>query len=140
MQVSYRTMIYCSMQYYMKTLRMSLKLQLQKYSDPDNVYCTKINHDRSNNQILTFTCVHTTYSMASAIEELKSFNLKFVTLTVAHVLSPRAICGRDVPVIHPEPGKCRISHYSVLPGHGKIMGLSNKKRYFLLFTLFYPRY
>lgn len=94
MQVSYRTMIYCSMQYYMKTLRMSLKLQLQKYSDPDNVYCTKINHDRSNNQILTFTCVRTTYSMALAIEELKSCNLKFVTLTVAHVLSPRSICGQ----------------------------------------------
>ena len=37
---------------------------------------------------------------------------------------------RDVPVIHPVPGKCRISHYSVLPGPGKIMGPSN---YFLNF-------
>src|SRR6218665_3724087 len=40
---------------------------------------------------------------------------------------------RDVPVIHPVPGKCRISHYSVLPGPGKIMGPSNKKNFFLLF-------
>ena len=43
----------------------------------------------------------------------------------------------EVPVIHPVPGKCRISHYSVLPGPGKIMGPSNKKKqnfsYFLLF-------
>src|SRR6218665_3285556 len=50
-------------------------------------------------------------------------------------------CFRDVPVIHPVPGKCRISHYSVLSGPGKIMGPSNKKIknkkiiffYFLLF-------
>src|SRR6218665_2545465 len=41
--------------------------------------------------------------------------------------------NRDVPVIHPVPGKCRISHYSVLPGPGKIMGPSNKKIFFLLF-------
>src|SRR6218665_3309482 len=40
---------------------------------------------------------------------------------------------RDVPVIHPVPGKCRISHYSVLPRPGKIMGPSNKKNFFLLF-------
>src|SRR6218665_4082489 len=40
---------------------------------------------------------------------------------------------RDVPVMHPVPGKCRISHYSVLPGPGKIMGPSNKKKIFLLF-------
>src|SRR6218665_3925937 len=37
---------------------------------------------------------------------------------------------RDVPVIHPVPGKCRISHYSVLPGPGKIMGPNNKKKFF----------
>ena len=38
--------------------------------------------------------------------------------------------SRDVPVIHPVPGKCRISHYSVLPEPGKIMGPSNKKKPF----------
>src|SRR6218665_1311946 len=37
---------------------------------------------------------------------------------------------RDVPVIHPVPGKCRISHYSVLTGPCKIMGPSNKKKFF----------
>src|SRR6218665_2364170 len=37
---------------------------------------------------------------------------------------------RDVPVIHPVPGKCRISHYSALPGTGKIMRPSNKKKFF----------
>ena len=37
---------------------------------------------------------------------------------------------RDVPDIHPVPGKCRVSHYSVLPGPGKIMKLSNKKKFF----------
>src|SRR6218665_3335722 len=36
--------------------------------------------------------------------------------------------SRDVPDIHPVPGKCRVSHYSVLPGPGKIMGPSNKKK------------
>ena len=45
---------------------------------------------------------------------------------------------RDVPVIHPVPGKCWISHYSVLPGPGKIMGPSNKKKNY--FSFFYPRY
>src|SRR6218665_1205955 len=44
------------------------------------------------------------------------------------------VCGvkfsRDVPDIHPVPGRCRISHYSVLPGPGKIMGSSNKKKFF----------
>ena len=40
--------------------------------------------------------------------------------------------SRDVPDIHPVPGKCRISHYSVLPGPGKIMGPSNKKNFFFL--------
>jgi len=35
---------------------------------------------------------------------------------------------RDVPDIHPVPGKCRVSHYSVLPGPGKIMGPSNNKK------------
>ena len=34
---------------------------------------------------------------------------------------------RDIPVIHPAPVKCRVSHYSVSPGPGKIMGPSNKK-------------
>ena len=34
--------------------------------------------------------------------------------------------SRDVPDIHPVPGKCQISHYSVLSGHGKIMGPSNE--------------
>src|SRR6218665_2972578 len=48
---------------------------------------------------------------------------------------------RDVPAIHPVPGKCPISHYLVLPEPGKIMGPSNKKKIcFLLFTFFYPRY
>ena len=42
---------------------------------------------------------------------------------------------RDVPVIHPVPGKCRISHYSVLPGPGKIMGPSNKRKFFFYFLL-----
>ena len=36
--------------------------------------------------------------------------------------------SRDVPDIHLVPGKCRIYHYSVLPGPGKIMGPSNKKK------------
>ena len=40
------------------------------------------------------------------------------------------VLARDVPVIHPVPGKCRITHYSVLTGPGKIMGLSNKKNFF----------
>ena len=48
------------------------------------------------------------------------------------------VACRDVPVIHPVPSKCRISHYLVLPGPGKIMGLSNKKKlknfFFLLFS------
>ena len=38
---------------------------------------------------------------------------------------------RDVPDIHPVPGKCQVSHYSVLSGPGKIMGPSNKKLFFL---------
>src|SRR6218665_2939292 len=47
-----------------------------------------------------------------------------------------SVVRRDVPGIHPVPGKCRISHYSVLPGPGKIMGPSNKKEiFFLLFFL-----
>ena len=45
--------------------------------------------------------------------------------------------SRDVPVIHPVPGKCRISHYSVLPGPGKIMGPSSKKKIF--FNFFFTR-
>src|SRR6218665_615878 len=42
---------------------------------------------------------------------------------------------RDVPVIHPVPGKCWISHYSILPGPGEIMRPSNKRNfvYFLIF-------
>ena len=40
----------------------------------------------------------------------------------------RCVKHRDVPDIHPVPGKCRVSHYSVLPGPGKIMGPSNKKK------------
>src|SRR6218665_1713972 len=46
------------------------------------------------------------------------------------VSPPIRMSGRDVPVIHPVPGKCRISHYSVLPGPGKIMKPSNKKKFF----------
>src|SRR6218665_3784847 len=43
--------------------------------------------------------------------------------------------NRDVPVIHLVPGKCRISHYSVLTGPDKIMGPSIKKKcYFLFFV------
>src|SRR6218665_3320500 len=44
----------------------------------------------------------------------------------------------DVPVIHPVPGKCRISHYSVLSGPGKIMRPSKKKfkkKFFFYFLL-----
>src|SRR6218665_3061079 len=43
----------------------------------------------------------------------------------------------DVPDIHPVPGKCRVSHYSVLPEPGKIMGPSNKKKIFF-FYFFLP--
>src|SRR6218665_1560561 len=43
---------------------------------------------------------------------------------------------RDVPVIHPVPGKCQVSHYSVLSGPGQIMGPSNKKKFFFYFLLF----
>src|SRR6218665_2468223 len=39
-----------------------------------------------------------------------------------------SVLARDVPDIHPVPSKCRVSHYSVLPGPGKIMGPSNKKK------------
>ena len=46
---------------------------------------------------------------------------------------------RDVPVIHSVPGKCRISHYSVLPGTGKIMGPSNKQKFFFTFYFFLPK-
>ena len=46
------------------------------------------------------------------------------------------IVNRDVPDIHPVPGKCRISHYSVLSGPGKIMGPSNKKKNFFLLSFF----
>src|SRR6218665_1630658 len=45
---------------------------------------------------------------------------------------------RDVPDIHPVPGKCRVSHYSVLPGPGKLMGPSNKKKKFF-FNFFFTR-
>ena len=48
------------------------------------------------------------------------------------ILSSSHAKNRDVPVIHPVPGKCRISHYSVLPGPGKIMGPSNIFFYYLL--------
>ena len=44
---------------------------------------------------------------------------------------------RDVPDIHLVPGKCRVSHYSVLSGPGKVMGPSNKKKFF--FTFFLPK-
>ena len=44
--------------------------------------------------------------------------------------------SRDVSVIHPVPGKCQISHYSVLLGPGKIMGPSIKKKIFFYFLLF----
>ena len=40
----------------------------------------------------------------------------------------RQVNTRDVPDIHPVTGKCRVSHYSVLPGPGKIMGPSNNKK------------
>src|SRR6218665_1759566 len=46
--------------------------------------------------------------------------------------------SRDVPDIHPVPGKCRIYHYSVLPGPGKIMGPSNKKKFFFTFYFCLP--
>ena len=46
--------------------------------------------------------------------------------------------SRDVPVIHPVPGKCRISHYPVLPGPSKIMGPSNKKKFFFTFYFLLP--
>src|SRR6218665_3735311 len=42
--------------------------------------------------------------------------------------------SRDVPDIHPVPGKCRISHCSVLPRPGKIMGPSNKKKKIFTFV------
>ena len=57
-----------------------------------------------------------------------------------HAVSPTYwLKGRDVPDIHPVPGKCRVSHYSVLPGPGKIMGRVIKKNFFLNF-FFYLRY
>src|SRR6218665_260271 len=59
--------------------------------------------------------------------------------TLAYRIKPQTkynTCNRDVPVIHPVPGKCRIFHYSILPGPGKIMGPSNKKNFFLNFLLF----
>src|SRR6218665_1173057 len=46
---------------------------------------------------------------------------------------------RDVPDIHPVPGKCRVSHYSVFPGPGKIMGPSNKKKKKIFFLIFFTR-
>ena len=46
---------------------------------------------------------------------------------------------RDVPDIHPVPGKCRVSHYSVLPGPGKIMGPSNKKKKKIFLNFFFTR-
>src|SRR6218665_873539 len=43
--------------------------------------------------------------------------------TIVHCTSTR-----DVPDIHPVPGKCRVSHYSVLPGPGKKRGPGKKKK------------
>ena len=51
--------------------------------------------------------------------------------------STKNLIPRDVPVIHPVPGKCRISHYSVLPGPCKIMEPSNKKKF--CFTFYYRK-
>jgi len=48
------------------------------------------------------------------------------------VSEAKAVLNRDVPDIHPVPGRCRVSHYSVLTGPGKIMGPSNKKKSFFL--------
>ena len=62
-----------------------------------------------------------------------------------HILIKDFICCphtkifiRDVPIIHPVPGKCRISHYSVLSGPGKIMRPSNKKKKKNFFIFFLP--
>src|SRR6218665_2477100 len=68
------------------------------------------------------TWVHSPFYVTSA--NMVSFLPNFV-----HII-------RDVPVIHLVPGKCRISHYLVLPGPGKIMGPSNKKEIFFYFLLF----
>ena len=75
----------------------------------------------------------------SKLESFKQTQLYLLTIHFYQLLLP--IANRDVPVIHPVPGKCRISHYSVLHGPGKIMGPSNKKRkiFFLPFTFYYRK-
>ena len=67
-----------------------------------------------------------------------------LALSPAKTVRPRQPKGgpntsRDVPVIHPVPSKCRLFHYSVLPGPGKIMGPSNKKNFFLPKVLMIPQ-
>src|SRR6218665_2040557 len=49
--------------------------------------------------------------------------------------------ARDVPDIHPVPGKCQVSHYSVLPGPGKIKGPNNNKKkiFFFFLNFFFTR-
>src|SRR6218665_1218213 len=46
---------------------------------------------------------------------------------------------RDFPDIHPVPGKCRVSHYSVLPGPGKKTGPSKKKKKKKFFKFFFTQ-
>src|SRR6218665_978441 len=74
------------------------------------------------------------------VNRIRKFKLKSVIIDslvyiVFACIDRRGIFIRDVPDIHPVPGKCRISHYSLLPGPGKIMGPSNKKKIFFYFFL-----
>ena len=76
-----------------------------------------------------------TYSAAKYLAGLSTASIQPAWLNKPYKLLRTS---RDLPVIHSVPGKCRISHYSVLPGPGKIMGPSNKKEK-IFFTFYYRK-
>ena len=84
--------------------------------------------------VFTFTLAYN--KIIQRLELIQNNLARAVTITPV-LKSLHWLKIRDVPVIHPVPGMCRISHYSVLPGPGKIMGPSNKQKFkkktFLLF-------
>src|SRR6218665_4032942 len=54
---------------------------------------------------------HAPVLCCSTISELIDYQI----VCESHAVIIHLVC-RDVPGIHPVPGKCRVSHYSVLPG------------------------
>src|SRR6218665_2426813 len=53
--------------------------------------------------------------------ELKDSNIGIESKACHWLITVSTECSRDVPVNHPVLGRCRVSHYPVLPGPGKII-------------------